>query len=51
MFVFLGAKGVMRTSQWLWDVNSRAGEGLFFGDTVAVFLDWASPLFLVASGV
>jgi Kef-type K+ transport system membrane component KefB/nucleotide-binding universal stress UspA family protein len=32
-------------------VNSRAGEGLFFGNTAAaVFREWANPLLLVASG-
>ena len=51
MSVFLGAEGVMRPSQWLWDVNSRVGEGLFFGNTAAaVFREWTNPLLLVASG-
>ena len=32
-------------------VNSRAGEGLFFGNTAAaIFRDWPNPLLLVASG-
>jgi Kef-type K+ transport system membrane component KefB/nucleotide-binding universal stress UspA family protein len=32
-------------------VNSRAGEGLFFGNTAAaVFREWTYPLLLVASG-
>jgi nucleotide-binding universal stress UspA family protein len=32
-------------------VNSRAGEGLFFGNTAAaVFRKWTNPLLLVASG-
>ena len=51
MFVFLGAKGVMWSSQGLWDVSSQARGGLFFGNTVAaVFREWSSPLLLVASG-
>ena len=32
-------------------VNSRAGEGLFFGNrAAAVFREWPNPLLLVASG-
>jgi nucleotide-binding universal stress UspA family protein len=32
-------------------VNSRAGEGFFFGNTAAaVFREWTNPLLLVASG-